>query len=232
MTPPFGSVRAGIRGGGGAAIPDGGLIHEWTTSEGSGTTIADSEGSVDLTSSDTWVSSSDYFDDAAFQGDGTDNNATASSVSPITTGTQYSVATQIRINDNSVSVNGGVQANRQAGSDNQAIFVDGDNTNLVAYHFDGSNFVGQAGFDISGLDRSIITAIYEFDNGSGELYVNLNTDPTGATTTKGSGSDGFALCSLVGDTSYADVNIGHCAVYNRLLGSSDREAYHNAMPAP
>ena len=211
-------------------IPDSGLVHEWTTSEGSGTTISDSEGAADLTSTDSWVSSNDYYDGSAFAGDGTDNNATAAAISPVTTGTQYSVAAQLRINDN--SVNGVLFANRQAGSDNQAIFVDGNNTNLVAYHYNGSNFVGQAGFDISGLNGSIITAIYEFDNGSGELYVNLNTDATGVTTTKGSGSDGFSLCSLAGNSSFADFNIGHCAVYNRLLGSTDRQTYQDAMPVP
>jgi len=219
------------------AIPDSGLLHEWTISEGSGTTVEDSAGSNDLSvSGATWEAGSNFYDGQGLDHDGNDDESIGSYVTEVASGNPFTVFLSTRVD--SIPSNGfGIYLTNTSGSGGSSasgvgIGIDTRPTTQVIAGgtYNGSSFTATDSTEVGSLTAGNQITIFYTDTGStSTLYVDLSSDGQNNGGTTATGGGGFSLGSD-GAGEYSDITPGYVALWDRVLDSSERQAVHEAMP--
>lgn len=220
----------------GPVVPDGVTSH-WRFGEGSGTTVADSEGSEDLSlSGPTWQSDSDSLDGNHLSFDGTDDEATASNTNNIFTDvsqlTVFVTFQPANTNDLRANLCGAYEA-------------DSDDRSWMFRHLgdlpairlqtstDGSSVdVSAASFSES-TDWRSFAATWDGSDGSVEFFIDATSIGTDTASTGSLFANGQSF--YVGRAGYSgedftEGNIDNVAIADSVLTQSEIQDLHNLVP--
>jgi hypothetical protein len=205
-------------------LPQNGLIHEYTVSETSGSTVADSQGTNDWSlTGPTLNSDSTYFDGAFADFDGTDDFASLSQISFIDVDSAFSIVFGTQIRDASVRT---VLFNKRSPTTRIGIGTgNGAPGFLQTAIFDGSSFLFDDFYDLSGLgrvgDRILVTLTWDGAS-SGAFYLDDAEFASSGSNAVTPLNSGIEIGRRIGTNQFNfDGNVDLCLIYNRQLTASE-----------
>jgi len=192
MSPPIGGVRAGYLSAGKDVIPDS-VTNQWLHDAGSGSTLTDSEGSVDASFNGSWGSDSQFDDHTVY--DGTDDRWRTDSEFGINN-TNVSIAIWFYWDSSDDSAALVECTNADGTATDNGFRIREDNGQLDYAHGDGSGY--QNIYTTSNLTQDGTWFLYgaALDGDSANIYLYDTDQQLG--TGSGSGTRGSGDLALTG----------------------------------
>jgi hypothetical protein len=211
----------------GPDIPDSGLLHEWTVSETSGSTIADSEGSNNITlNGPELVADSSYYDGAYadFVAANNDEAIADSKISSVSASSQFSLVIGCEIPN--ASTNAQLVLNQSNGT--YRVSIGAQSGDIGGSVYDGSAFLLTKSYDGGNFSGRLLLTLTFDGSGSGNFYINESTSaPNGNNPPTDDANELRFGEKSTGATAF-DGTMDFGLAYNRQISSSEHLDIYNA----
>lgn len=219
------------------AVPPSSAQNRYEMAAGSGTTLADSEGTNDLSTSGgiTWISDNDLTGDYGVKFDGSDDVASGSALTYLNTEQNWTIAFTIDLSSTPLPATFGsifIANEFNDGSDTERVSIgpDADSSGGVSWDIDGtSGESGNESISLSSFSGKVRICLV-WTPSAIDPYVNASSESLTGGSTQQAGTSGKVTLGGAGGGNNGEVLLDDVIFYNAALSSSEIQKDYDIQP--